>query len=53
MLHPGLDTSGLEQISSPDISQNPQGQRAGSAEKENTEEDDDFQSSEATGDAST
>ncbi|MED6162675.1 hypothetical protein PIB30_072791 [Stylosanthes scabra] len=42
MMHPGLDTSGLEQISSPDISQNPQGQRAGSAEKENVEEDDDF-----------
>ncbi|MED6200467.1 hypothetical protein PIB30_085417 [Stylosanthes scabra] len=53
MLHPGLDTSGLEQISSPDISQNPQGQRARSAEKENAEEDDDFQSAEATGDAST
>ncbi|MED6200352.1 hypothetical protein PIB30_084210 [Stylosanthes scabra] len=53
MLHPGLDTSGLEQISSPDISQNPQGQRAGSAEKENAEEDDDFQSAKATGDAST
>ncbi|MED6212159.1 hypothetical protein PIB30_080496 [Stylosanthes scabra] len=53
MMHPGLDTSGLEQISSPDISQNPQGQRAGSAEKENAEEDDDFQSAEATGDAST
>ncbi|MED6226484.1 hypothetical protein PIB30_104213 [Stylosanthes scabra] len=53
MLHPGLDTSGLEQISSPDISQNPQGQRAGSAEKENAEEDDDFQNAEATEDAST
>ncbi|MED6128196.1 hypothetical protein PIB30_095263 [Stylosanthes scabra] len=53
MLHPGLDTSGLEQISSPDISQNPQSQRAGSAEKGNAEEDDDFQSAEATGDAST
>ncbi|MED6176450.1 hypothetical protein PIB30_088318 [Stylosanthes scabra] len=53
MLHPGLDTSGLEQISSPDISQNPQGQRAGSLEKENAEEDDDFQSAEATGDTST
>ncbi|MED6137138.1 hypothetical protein PIB30_062143 [Stylosanthes scabra] len=53
MMHPGLDTSGLERISSPDISQNPQGQRAGSAEKENAEEDDDFQSAEATGDAST
>ncbi|MED6162374.1 hypothetical protein PIB30_069859 [Stylosanthes scabra] len=53
MVHPGLDTSGLEQISSPDISQNLQGQRAGSAEKENAEEDDDFQSAEATGDAST
>ncbi|MED6186224.1 hypothetical protein PIB30_064793 [Stylosanthes scabra] len=53
MLHPGLDTSGLEQISSPHISQNPQGQRAGSAEKENAEEDDDFQSVEATGDTST
>ncbi|MED6140496.1 hypothetical protein PIB30_093764, partial [Stylosanthes scabra] len=51
MLHPGLDTSRLEQISSPDISQNPQGQRTGSAEKGNTEEDDDFQSAEATGDA--
>ncbi|MED6138782.1 hypothetical protein PIB30_077786 [Stylosanthes scabra] len=35
------------------ISQNPQNQRAGSAEKENAEEDDDFQSAEATGDAST
>ncbi|MED6212474.1 hypothetical protein PIB30_083644 [Stylosanthes scabra] len=53
MLHPGLDTSGFEQIPSPDISQNLQGQRAGSAEKENAEEDDDFQSAEATGDAST
>ncbi|MED6139708.1 hypothetical protein PIB30_086354 [Stylosanthes scabra] len=51
MLHPGLDTSGLEQISSPDISQNPQSQRAGSAEKGNAKEDDDFQSAEATGDA--
>ncbi|MED6199872.1 hypothetical protein PIB30_079888 [Stylosanthes scabra] len=38
-------------ISSPDISQNPQGQRARSAEKENAEEDDDFQSAEATRDA--
>ncbi|MED6201909.1 hypothetical protein PIB30_099782 [Stylosanthes scabra] len=53
MLHPGLDTSGLEQISSPEISQNPQNQRAGSAEKGNAEEDDDFRSAEATGDAST
>ncbi|MED6162490.1 hypothetical protein PIB30_070909 [Stylosanthes scabra] len=53
MLHQGLDTSGLEQISSPEISQNPQDQRAGSAEKGNVEEDDDFQSAEATGDAST
>ncbi|MED6166419.1 hypothetical protein PIB30_109045, partial [Stylosanthes scabra] len=53
MMHAGLDTSGLEQISSPDISQNPQGQRDGSAEKENMEEDDNFQSAEATGDAST
>ncbi|MED6198578.1 hypothetical protein PIB30_067745 [Stylosanthes scabra] len=51
MLHPGLDTSGLEQISFPDISQNSQSQRAGSAEKGNAEEDDDFQSAEATGDA--
>ncbi|MED6175190.1 hypothetical protein PIB30_076000 [Stylosanthes scabra] len=53
MLHPGLDTSGLEQISSPEISQNLQDQRAGSAEKGNAEEDDDFQSAEAIGDAST
>ncbi|MED6124797.1 hypothetical protein PIB30_062276 [Stylosanthes scabra] len=53
MMHPGLDTSGLEQISSPDISQFPQGQRVGSVEKENADEDDDFQSAEATGDAST
>ncbi|MED6164764.1 hypothetical protein PIB30_093324 [Stylosanthes scabra] len=53
MLHPGLDTSGLEQISSPEISQNLQNQKAGSAEKGNTEEDDDFQSAEVTGDAST
>ncbi|MED6149887.1 hypothetical protein PIB30_066925 [Stylosanthes scabra] len=44
MLHPRLDTSGLEQISSPDISQNPQSQRAESVEKGNAEEDDDFQS---------
>ncbi|MED6176649.1 hypothetical protein PIB30_090257 [Stylosanthes scabra] len=51
MLHPGLDTSGLEQISSPDISQNLQSQRAGSVEKGNAEEDDDFQSAAATGDA--
>ncbi|MED6212344.1 hypothetical protein PIB30_082393 [Stylosanthes scabra] len=53
MLHPGLDTSGLEQISSPEISQNPQNQRAGSAEKGKMEEDDNFQSAEATEDAST
>ncbi|MED6200180.1 hypothetical protein PIB30_082574 [Stylosanthes scabra] len=53
MLHPRLDTSGLEQISSPEISQNPQDQRAGSTKKGNAEEDDDFQSDEATGDAST
>ncbi|MED6226130.1 hypothetical protein PIB30_100497 [Stylosanthes scabra] len=53
MMHPGLDTSRLEQISSPDISQNPQGQMVGSAEKENAEEDDDFQSTEATADATT
>ncbi|MED6212176.1 hypothetical protein PIB30_080676 [Stylosanthes scabra] len=53
MLHPELDTSGLEQISSLDISQNLQSQRAGSAEKGNAEENDDFQSTEATGDAST
>ncbi|MED6177455.1 hypothetical protein PIB30_098284, partial [Stylosanthes scabra] len=52
MLHPGLDTSGLEQISSPKISQNQQDQRAGLAEKGNAEEDDDFQSADATGDAS-
>ncbi|MED6172434.1 hypothetical protein PIB30_050074 [Stylosanthes scabra] len=51
MLHPRLDTLGLEQISSPEISQNPQIQGAGSAEKGNVEEDDDFQSAEATGDA--
>ncbi|MED6115556.1 hypothetical protein PIB30_091790 [Stylosanthes scabra] len=49
ILHPGLDTSGLEQISSPEISQNQQDQRAGSAEKGNAEEDEDFQSAEATG----
>ncbi|MED6190354.1 hypothetical protein PIB30_105046 [Stylosanthes scabra] len=53
MLLPGLDTSGLEQISSSEISQNLQDQRAGSAEKGNAEEDDNFQSTEATGDAST
>ncbi|MED6183692.1 hypothetical protein PIB30_040158 [Stylosanthes scabra] len=53
MLHPGLDTSGLEQISSPEISQNQQEQGAGSAEREDAEEDEDFQSAEATGDAST
>ncbi|MED6141471.1 hypothetical protein PIB30_103738 [Stylosanthes scabra] len=53
MLMHQLDTSGLEQISSPDISQNPQGQRAGSEKKENAEEDDDFQSADATGHAST
>ncbi|MED6162614.1 hypothetical protein PIB30_072186 [Stylosanthes scabra] len=53
MLHPGLDTSGLEHISSPEISQNQQEQRAGSVEKRNAEEDEDFQSAEATGDAST
>ncbi|MED6187710.1 hypothetical protein PIB30_064191 [Stylosanthes scabra] len=51
--HPRLDTSGLEHISSLEISQNPENQRAGSAEKGNAEEDDDFQSAEATGDAST
>ncbi|MED6201423.1 hypothetical protein PIB30_094834 [Stylosanthes scabra] len=39
----------MQQISSPDISQNPQGQRAGSAEKENAEEDANFQSAEAIG----
>ncbi|MED6226342.1 hypothetical protein PIB30_102727 [Stylosanthes scabra] len=53
MLHLGLDTSGLEQISSPEISQNQQDQRAGSAQKGNAEEDEDFQSTKATGDAST
>ncbi|MED6147206.1 hypothetical protein PIB30_041953 [Stylosanthes scabra] len=42
MLHPGLDTSGLEQE-----------QGAGLAEKGDAEEDEDFQSAEATGDAST
>ncbi|MED6187996.1 hypothetical protein PIB30_081762 [Stylosanthes scabra] len=52
MLHPGLDTSGLEEISSPEISQNSQNQRARSAEKGNAEEDDDFQSAEATEDVS-
>ncbi|MED6139885.1 hypothetical protein PIB30_088120 [Stylosanthes scabra] len=36
-----------------ELMRNPQGQRAGSAEKENAEEDDDFQSAEATVDAST
>ncbi|MED6128977.1 hypothetical protein PIB30_103267 [Stylosanthes scabra] len=51
MLHPELDTSGLEQISSPEISKNPQNQGAGSAEKGNAEEDDDFQSAETIGDA--
>ncbi|MED6152074.1 hypothetical protein PIB30_088543 [Stylosanthes scabra] len=39
MLHPGLDTLGLEQISSPKISQNQQEQRTGSVEKGNAEED--------------
>ncbi|MED6211993.1 hypothetical protein PIB30_078882 [Stylosanthes scabra] len=53
MLHPGLDTSGLEQISSLEISQNQQEQGARSAEREDAEEDEDFQSAEATGDAST
>ncbi|MED6173141.1 hypothetical protein PIB30_056497 [Stylosanthes scabra] len=53
MLHPGLDTSRLEQIFSPEISQNQQDQRAGSAEKGNTEEDEDFQIAEATRDANT
>ncbi|MED6223447.1 hypothetical protein PIB30_074003 [Stylosanthes scabra] len=47
------DTSRLEQISSPEISQNQQDQRAKSAEKGNVEEHEDFQSAEATGDAST
>ncbi|MED6182693.1 hypothetical protein PIB30_031114, partial [Stylosanthes scabra] len=42
MLYPGLDTSGLEQISSPEISQNQQNQRAESAENGNAEEDEDF-----------
>ncbi|MED6138719.1 hypothetical protein PIB30_077066 [Stylosanthes scabra] len=53
MLHPRLDTSGLEQISSSEISQNQQEQGAGSTEKEDAEEDEDFQNAGATGDAST
>ncbi|MED6123845.1 hypothetical protein PIB30_053329 [Stylosanthes scabra] len=53
MLHPRFDTSGLEQIFSPKISQNQREQGAGSAEREDAEEDEDFQSAEATGDAST
>ncbi|MED6200724.1 hypothetical protein PIB30_088099 [Stylosanthes scabra] len=53
MLHPGLDTSELEQISSPKISQNQQERGARSAEMGDAEEDEDFQSAEATGDAST
>ncbi|MED6222813.1 hypothetical protein PIB30_068050 [Stylosanthes scabra] len=53
MLHPRWETSGLEQISSLEISQNQQEQRAGSVEKGNAEEEEDFQSAEATGDAST
>ncbi|MED6189075.1 hypothetical protein PIB30_092173 [Stylosanthes scabra] len=50
MLHPGLDTSGLEQISSPEISQNQQEQGARSARRADAEEEDDFQSAEATAD---
>ncbi|MED6150508.1 hypothetical protein PIB30_072975 [Stylosanthes scabra] len=42
MLHPRLDISGLEQISSPEISQNRQEQGARSAEREDAEEDEDF-----------
>ncbi|MED6116024.1 hypothetical protein PIB30_096241, partial [Stylosanthes scabra] len=53
MLHLGLDTLGLEQISSPKLSQNQQEQGAGSAEREDAEEDEDIQSAEATRDART
>ncbi|MED6137307.1 hypothetical protein PIB30_063828 [Stylosanthes scabra] len=53
MLHPGLDTSGLEQISSPEISQNQQEQGARSTAKADAEKEEDFQSAEVTRDAST
>ncbi|MED6137015.1 hypothetical protein PIB30_061045 [Stylosanthes scabra] len=53
MLHPGLDTSGLEQISSPEISQAQQEQGARSAGRAYAEEEEDFQSAEATAGAST
>ncbi|MED6185767.1 hypothetical protein PIB30_060296 [Stylosanthes scabra] len=53
MIHPGLDTSGLEQISSQEISQNQQEQGARLAGRAGTEGEEDFQSAEATGDAST
>ncbi|MED6199821.1 hypothetical protein PIB30_079490 [Stylosanthes scabra] len=48
-----LDTSGLEQISSPEISQNQQEQGARSAGRADAEEEEDFQSAEATGDTTT
>ncbi|MED6175455.1 hypothetical protein PIB30_078556 [Stylosanthes scabra] len=53
MLHPRLDTSGLEQISSLEISQNQQEQGAMSAGRADAEEKEDFQSAEATAGAST
>ncbi|MED6164530.1 hypothetical protein PIB30_091000 [Stylosanthes scabra] len=42
MLHPGLDTSGLEQISSPEISQNQQEEGARSIGRAGAEEEEDF-----------
>ncbi|MED6201935.1 hypothetical protein PIB30_100157 [Stylosanthes scabra] len=47
MLYSGLGTSGLEQISSPDISQNQQEQGTRSAGRADAEEEEDFQSVEA------
>ncbi|MED6223721.1 hypothetical protein PIB30_076819 [Stylosanthes scabra] len=49
-LHPGLDTLGLEQISFLDISQNQQEQRTRTTGRADAEEEDDFQSAEATTD---
>ncbi|MED6138292.1 hypothetical protein PIB30_072914 [Stylosanthes scabra] len=53
MIHLGLDTSELEQISSPEVSQTQQEQGARSARKADAEEEEDFQSAEATAGANT
>ncbi|MED6161548.1 hypothetical protein PIB30_061849 [Stylosanthes scabra] len=53
MIHPGLDTSGLKQISSLEVSQTQQEQGAWSAGKADAKEEEDFQGAEVTASAST